>query len=87
MYKIAIDNVVAHDSSAGLVTSGDSGAIGLGLQSVDRACSGKPVSIRMNESLQLCDDDLIDIVTMFKYCTPPLDEDVKCDNVQHVSTV
>jgi len=94
VYKVELDSVVALDSSVGLVTSGASGAIGLGLQSVDRACSGKPVTGRMNESVQLCDvmndgddDESFDIVTMFNDCTPPLNEDVKCDNVQQVSNI
>ena len=76
MYNIALDNVVAHDSSVGLVASGASGAIGLGLKSVDRACSGKPVTVRVNESVHLCDDESFDMATMFNDCMPPLYEDV-----------
>ena len=86
--KVAFDSAVAGDSSVGLVTSGASGCIGLGLQSADRACSDKPV---MNECKHLFDimndgddDESFDIVTMFNECTPPLNDDV---DVQQVTDV
>jgi len=79
-----------------VTASGSSGVIGLERKSVDRVCSGDSVAERMNEFVGLqsfdimnddVDDESFNIVTMFNDCTPPVNEDVRCDNVQHVSNI
>ena len=96
MYKVALDSVVDRDSSVGLVASGASGVIGLERQSVDRVCCGESVAERMNEFVALqpfdvtndsVDDESFNIVTMFNVCTPPVNEDIRCDNVKQVANI
>jgi len=90
--KVALDS----GSSVGLVASGASGVIGLENQSVQRVYSGEPVAARMNESVGLqsfdvmidgVDDESFDIVAMFDECFPPVNEDIRCDNVQQVANI
>jgi len=78
------------------VTSGTSCVIGLPHQSVQRVYSGESVAARMNESVGLqsfdfmndcADDESFDIVTMFDQCFPPVNEDIRCDNVQQVANI
>jgi len=92
VYKVALDKVVDRDSSVGLVASGASGVIGLERQSVQR----ESVAERMNESVGLqsfdvmndgVDNESFDIVTMFNDCFPPVNEDIRCDNVQLVANI
>jgi len=94
VYKVALDSVVDRDRSVGLVASGASGVIEH--QSVDRVCRGKSVDEHMNEFVDLQsfdvtnhgdNDESFDIVTMFNDCLPPVNEDVRCDNVQQVSNI
>jgi len=96
VYKVALDSVVDCDSSVGLVASGASGVIGLERQLVDRVCSGESVAERMNESVGLqsfdvmndgVDDESFDIATMSNDCFPPVNEDIRCDNVKQVANI
>ena len=96
VYKVALDSVVDRDSSVDLVASGASGVIGLDRQSVDRVCRGESVAERMNEFIGLqsfdimngdADDESFNIVSMFNDSTHPVNEDVRCDNVQQVSNI
>jgi len=96
MYKVALDSVVNRESSVGLVASGASGVIDLERQSVDRVCCGESAAERMNEFVGLqssnimnddVDDESFDSVTMFNDCLPPVNEDIRCDNVQQVANI
>jgi len=96
VYKVALDSVVDRDSSVGLVASGASGIIGIERKSVDRVCREESVAERMNECVGLqssdimnddVDDESFDIVTMFNDCLPPVNEDIRCDNVQQVANI
>jgi len=87
---------VDRDSSVGLVASCASGVIGLGRQSVERVCRDESVAERMNELVGLqssdimnddVDDESFDIVTTFNDCLPPVNEDIRCDNVQQVANI
>jgi len=87
---------VDRDSSVGLVASNASGVNGLERQSVDRVCRSESIAERMNEFVGLqsfdimnddVDDESFNIVTMLNDCTPPVNEDVRCDNVQQVSNI
>jgi len=94
--KVALDSVVDRGSSVGLMASGAGGVIGLEHQSVQRVYSGESVAERMNESVSVqsfdvmndgVDDESFDIVTMFDDCFPPVNEDIRCGNVQQVANI
>jgi len=95
VYKVALDSVVDRGSSVGLVTSDASGVIGLPHQPVQRVYSGEADTACMNGSAGLQSFDINDcvdnesfgIVAMFDQCFPPVNEDIRCDNVQQVANI
>ena len=92
--KVALDSVVDRGSSVGLGTSGASGVIGLQHQPVQRVYSTESAAAGMNENAGLqcfdiindcADNESFGIVSMFDQCFPPVNEDIRCDNVQQVA--
>jgi len=94
--KVALDSVVDRGSSTGLVTSGAGGVIGLQHQPVQRVYSGESGTACMSESVGLqcfgimndcADNESFGIVSMLDECFPPVNKDIRRDNVQQVANI